>query len=85
MNNADMPIDTLVATDALARTMRYEGIEDTIKSLGGLTKREYFAAMAMQGWLARCSTVPHTYKLEPSDIAEVAVSMADALLKELNK
>jgi len=76
MNNSDMPIDTIVATDALARTMRYEGIEDTIKSLGGLTKREYFAVMAMQGLLSNGTRAL---------VASESVSMADALLKELNK
>jgi hypothetical protein len=46
--------------------------------LPGLTKREYFAAMAMQGLLAD-STVP-TFQ-----VAEHAVIQADALLKELEK
>jgi len=83
MNNADMPINTLVATDALARTMRYEGIEDTIKSLGGLTKREYFAIqiMANMAWNATDKNIPQHYE----HAAASAVSMADALLKELNK
>lgn len=43
----------------------------------GLTKREYFAAMAMQGILE--NKVPH-YQL-----AEKAVTMADALIKALNE
>ena len=51
----------------------------------GSTKREHFAGLALQGWLARCANVPHTAKLEPASMAEVAVSMADALLKELEK
>jgi hypothetical protein len=32
----------------------------------GLTKREYFAGLAMQGWLARCANVPHAHGLTPS-------------------
>ena len=44
----------------------------------GLTKREYFAAKAMQGL---CSD--HEYKI--SDIAASAVKIADALINELNK
>jgi len=76
MNNADMPINALVATDALARSMRYEGIEDTIKSLGGLTKRECFAVMAMQGLLSNGTRAL---------VASESVDIADALLKELNK
>lgn len=47
----------------------------------GLTKREYFAGLAMQGTLA-------TYQLVipvRSDIARIAVQFADALLAELEK
>jgi len=51
----------------------------------GLTKREAFAVAAMQGWLARCANVPHTITLSPESMSDVAVSMADALLKELEK
>ncbi|MFA6060804.1 MAG: hypothetical protein WC756_21585 [Taibaiella sp.] len=43
----------------------------------GLTKREYFAAMAMGGM----SDSQYTYER----IAEMSVSQADALIKELNK
>lgn len=47
---------------------------------GGLTKREYFAGMAMQG------IVSHCYKDHPDQrIAESAVMMADALIEVLNK
>lgn len=44
----------------------------------GLTKREYFAAMAMQG-LATLDGTPEGY------IAKYAVKHADALIEELNK
>lgn len=49
---------------------------------GGLTKREYFAAMAMQGLIANCY-----YNTGITDEAHVekAVSLADALLNQLNK
>lgn len=46
--------------------------------LPGLTKREYFAAMAMQGFCAN-RTVPTCL------VAERSVIQADALLKELEK
>lgn len=55
---------------------------------GGLTKREAFAAMAMQGWLAGCEnaynefTGPATYA---ATAAKACVTFADALLKELAK
>lgn len=44
----------------------------------GLTKREYFAAMAMQGMLANTTT---QYLTLPS----YAVQMADALIEQLNQ
>jgi len=47
----------------------------------GLTKREHFAAMAMQGIYADLGSSEATY----NDIAEMAVKAADALLKELSK
>lgn len=52
----------------------------------GLTKREYVAAMALQGWLAGCGnaynefTGPASY---PQKVAESCVKFADALLTEL--
>jgi hypothetical protein len=48
----------------------------------GLTKREYFAAMAMQGMCANSSlTKIWTYE----KIAESSVQQADALIEALNK
>jgi hypothetical protein len=48
--------------------------EDTIK--GGLTKREYFAGLALQGILANNKTLNGAIE---------AVEYADELIKELNK
>ena len=47
--------------------------------------RAQAAIAAMQGWLARCATVSHGIRLNPGDVAQVSVQMADALLKELEK
>jgi hypothetical protein len=48
----------------------------------GLTKREYFATMAMQGLLAK-------YNLKtPEDqeiIAKISIQLADTFISELNK
>lgn len=55
----------------------YRAMEATCA--GGLTKREYFAAMAMQGM----ASVIGPGSLE--DIAKSSVRYADALLKELAK
>ena len=48
----------------------------------GLTKREYFAAMAMTGYLA---SVPTDTIERPEYAASHAVQYADALINELNK
>ena len=45
----------------------------------GLTKREYFAAMAMQGL---CNNL---HPKNVADMPSLAVVIADALLKELDK
>lgn len=44
----------------------------------GLSKREYFAAMALQGLLS-------TSKLLPNNAEIIAVKMADELIKALNE
>lgn len=46
----------------------------------GLTKREYFAALAMQGMISAS-----THGFSFSVLASESVSMADALIAELNK
>ena len=45
----------------------------------GLTKREYFAGLAMQGLLVNNSSAP--YKL----VSEWSIAQADELLKQLNE
>jgi len=47
----------------------------------GLTKREYFAAMAMQGLLADTKDIIYPI----TQVAKDAVNYADALIDELNK
>ena len=55
----------------------------------GLTKREYFAGLAMQGLLARNPNRQNGETdlgmLEANRIAEESVVMADFILKELEK
>jgi len=48
----------------------------------GLTKREYFAGLAMQGILAQKNTRDF---LPPEYVAQCSVQLADALLLELDK
>lgn len=54
----------------------------------GLTKREYFAGLAMQGMLANLNGAllsGGTKTLHPNHIAQMSVIHADAVLKELDK
>lgn len=57
--------------------------------MGGLTKREYFAAMAMQGLLANSEWMQEyeggKYLMHNEVISEVSVNLADALINALNK
>lgn len=48
----------------------------------GLTKREYFAGLAMQGLLA---SWPENGRLNPDKTAEHATLFSDALIAALNK
>ncbi len=48
----------------------------------GLTKREYFAAMAMQGM---CVNFPEMGNAHGPLIAKQSVEIADALIEALNK
>ena len=54
---------------------------DMIEPQWGLTKREYFAAMAMQGILS----IFAAKNLEASSVSKEALFHADALIEELNK
>jgi hypothetical protein len=49
----------------------------------GLTKREYFAGLAMQGWMSRFR--PNFVVSSETRTAQIAVKYADALIAELNK
>ena len=64
--------------DDLANPVKYLGGEEFF-ILGGLTKRELIAAMAMQGLLATPGEYEHA-----KTIAQWAVDQADALIERLN-
>jgi len=72
MNNGNQPVS------ALNNTTRADIIQG---ELIGLTKREHFAGLAMQGILA--SDIKKEMSLK--NIYEWSVKNADALLKELEK
>lgn len=50
-----------------------------------LTKREWFAGMALAGWCARHGVVVHTSMVNEPSMAQLCLMAADDLIKELNK
>ena len=53
-------------------------IEDQETNSRGMTLRDYFAAKAMQGWLANSKT---SYEASYEHLSEIFYGMADAMLK----
>ena len=74
MKNADKPINPILTQSPSLQN-------DT--SLG-LTKREYFAGLAMQGL---CSNQEFLKNLngEPNSVAQACIEIADELLKQLEE
>lgn len=72
MENKDKPANVLVFDDSINGNRIVEI---------GLTKREYFAAMAMQGLMSKGQSIQVPY----SNFAHSAIMMADELLKQLEK
>ena len=62
-------------------------ITDALKAAGGLTKREYFAGLAMQSILVSFDTHLRAVHSDHHKVvcAEKSIAFADALLKELEK
>lgn len=67
---------------AFARPLSQLGPEETAPEQEGLTKREYFAGLAMQGILAQPKLMAN---VSPEEIAKWAVIDADAIIAELSK
>jgi hypothetical protein len=51
----------------------------------GLTKREYFAGLAMQGIIGNSKVIYAMTSAAKTETARFAVELADALIEELNK
>lgn len=49
----------------------------------GLTKREYFAGLAMQGILSSPLSLEEGKTRRPKTVAEISIEYADAILSEL--
>ena len=83
MKNADKPINVVRGSDGVPFSNSDKITEQWIEQsdlLTGLTKREYFAAMAMQGI---CANPTNMIKPFAKPIAKVAIEIADELLKQL--
>lgn len=83
MENGKQPITPTMYTKIGEGKNDYKPLKDGQKTgwevkFGGLTKREYFAALAMQGLLAGNAT-------HFSDIPEKSIMFADEMLAELEK
>lgn len=78
MKNKDMP--------AMPTKHDNEHFQSSSTYTTGLTKREHFAAMAMQGFLSNRIEVPSTGGKRLEDfIAKCSIDYADALLKALEE
>jgi hypothetical protein len=62
---------------------KVDGSNNLVRS--GLTKREYFAAVALQGLIAFPGTFFGKTDRSPEDMAVLAVYSADRLIEALNK
>lgn len=87
MKNADKPISPCLMQQVGDSSFRAHKQGDPTQyniPTEGLTKREYFAAMAMQG-LCSAHNAEGEWSTGPKNTAIFAVEYADALLAELEK
>ena len=81
MKNADKPINPIVQEENIG-----QGGKILMCTEYGLTKREHYAGLAMQGLLANCNggmTSGGSRTFSPNEISKLAVIHADELLKQL--
>ena len=82
MKNADKPINPLKGADDIFFTEIDESFIKQVKPLIGLTKREFFAGLAMQGF---CSNQTFLKNLngEPELVVKACIEITEELLKQL--
>ena len=81
MKNSEQPINPIGESE-------YKRFTEEIGVWNGLTKREYFAGLAMQGMLSNpnAGTIKDGQRLvDITDIANGSIKFADELLKQLEK
>ncbi len=59
----------------------FDVIAERFTSQGGMTLRDYFAAKAMQGWIATYPNDMAVQDVSPTNIADFAYRMADAMIR----
>ena len=92
MNNKDSPAMPFTTQEWFA-DVKEEKLRELIEGTCGLTKREHFAGLAMQGLLANSGGVIQSNHMsgtgwcngDAKSMAELSVDCADALLAELSK
>ena len=77
MKNADMPANPIFDDEARPYLVGCPKSKEAMVAIG-LTKREYFAGLALQAFLAKREYLE-------SHCAKLSVKIADALLRELEK
>ena len=83
MKNADKPINPIVQEENIG-----QGGKILMCTEYGLTKREHYAGLAMQGLLANSyggMTSGGSRTFSPNEISKLAVLHADELLKQLEE
>ena len=86
MKNADKPINPIKGADDLFYNEQGESYIKQFKPLLGLTKREFFSVLAMQGLLALPDKGTYNSFDEAIErICELSIKFADELLKQLEK
>lgn len=71
------PNDSIYVSEKWSLINGPDGPESCKIIAPGLTKREYFSSLAMQGIIASGNKIPGT-------VSELAIEHADRLIKELN-
>lgn len=89
MKNSEQPITPCMMQQVgenSFRANRYNDPKEYNKPMIGLTKREYFAAMAMQGLLVNYfSNGQYGNHVNYPMVSEIAIRCADEILAELEK
>ena len=86
MKNADKPINPIKGADNIFYTEQDLSFIKQVKPFIGLSKKEYFSVLAMQGMLANPNGVMTESGMwchSPEEFARLSIICADELLKQL--